>query len=78
MIPLLFSNLPRRPNHKLMHVFDAGMVDGLERGAQFVRMSCDRCNYESDWMVISTVTQACRGLPCPNCNNKELKCPNQK
>lgn len=58
----LLEKLPRKTRGQLMHVCDAGETNGL-----IVQMRCGKCGYESDWMHMSTVTEAKRGLPCPKC-----------
>jgi hypothetical protein len=59
---------PRAVPRKLMHVCDAS-TDDYDDGLATVRMSCTRCDHVSDWLAIS-VTEAKRGLPCPNCNKE--------
>lgn len=60
MTPDLFGKPPRRKPRVLMRVSDAG--DGR---AQF---TCSKCGHVSEWLEVDTVTEAKRGLPCPNCN----------
>ena len=56
----LFGEKPRRQRRVMMHVVDAG-GDAIE-------FKCMRCGF-SDWYVNDmTVSQAQRGVPCPNCN----------
>lgn len=55
---------PRQKPRKLMHVCDA-YGDGPEDN--HVRFMCHRCGHESDWIDDLTVTQAKRGIPCPEC-----------
>lgn len=63
----LLERPPRKRPQKLMHVCDAG--DGGE-GKPVVQMKCIHCDYQSEWLVFDTVTEAKRGLPCPNCNQE--------
>jgi hypothetical protein len=70
----MFENLrpPRAKPRILMHVTDAGQVHcGREEdlGKPLCRMRCTRCAAESEWLVFDTVTEAKRGIPCPNCND---------
>lgn len=57
-----------------MHVIDAGGHAGdMEPGEQFVRFQCRKCEAETDWESVPSITAARRGIPCHNCNNKEAK-----
>lgn len=56
---------PPVPRIKRMHVDDAGQ--GI---AQF---KCRICGHVSDWLQIESVTEAKRGIPCPNCNGSAAK-----
>lgn len=72
----LFERPPRAKPKKLMHVSDAGEVQcgaAEDLGKPLVRFMCARCEYETDWFVVDTVTEAKRGIPCPKCNNEENK-----
>ena len=60
----LLSKPKHRIRGQLMHVCDAG--GGCENGL-IVQMRCTRCGYESGWLQFDTVTEAKRGLPCPEC-----------
>lgn len=62
----LFDKPPRRSRGQLMHVFDAGDADGL-----ICEMKCSKCGYRSGWLHFSTITEAKRGLPCPQCNKEK-------
>lgn len=64
---LTLFDLPRAKPRKLMHVFDAGPA---ETGGHMIRFHCARCDHETDWMLVATVTEAKRGIPCPRCNAK--------
>lgn len=60
---------PRRPRQWLMHVFDAG--DGpccCDETPISVRYECQRCGHQTEWTGARTVTEAKRGVPCPECN----------
>ena len=62
---------PRKPRQWLMHVSDSGNAGCCEEedGSDLIaRFACARCKHETDWMHISTVTEAKRGIPCPVCN----------
>lgn len=61
---------PRARSRVLMHVCD-GAGDGPDD--VWCRMQCRRCNTETDWMKFNTVTEAKRGIPCPDCNTKKEK-----
>lgn len=61
----LIERPPRKAPQKLMHVCDAGEAEGKP----LVQMECSRCWHRSDWLVFDTVTEAKRGLPCPQCNH---------
>jgi len=74
----LFGPKPRRPPQKLMHVADV-YCDMCSEEVQVVKFVCSRCDYATDWVEISTVTEAKRGIPCPVCtaknvNNEETQC----
>src|SRR5690606_33220012 len=56
-----------------MHAIDAGHGDyfphsGRARREHIVRYRCGRCETETDWMGVETVTEAKRGIPCEKCN----------
>lgn len=56
---------PKRPKpRRLAHVVDAGEFPDGRRAAKF---ECFRCGW-SEWLSITTVSEAKRGHPCPNCN----------
>jgi hypothetical protein len=59
----LLEKPKRRTRGQLMHVCDAGC--GEEK--PIVQMRCAKCGYESGWYEFDTVTEAKRGLPCPQC-----------
>ena len=67
-LPDMFSELkpPRLKPRKLMHVCDASH-DDFDDGLASVRMNCMICDHTTDWLAMS-VTEAKRGIPCPNCN----------
>ena len=56
---------PRRPRIWRMHVADAGNGCNGDKIAEF---ECGRCGHRTGWIKIETVSEAKRGLPCPNCN----------
>lgn len=69
----MFAELkpPRKKPSKLMHVCDAGNEVGgaaTESKRHVVRFSCSRCGHETDWMIVESVTEGKRGIPCPQCN----------
>ena len=72
MTRMLFDKGPRRRSKPLkrMHVLDAGPG---EDGWHMVRMACSRCDLETCWFQVSTITEAKRGIPCPKCNNLPFK-----
>lgn len=56
-----------------MHVCDAGDAgcggdDGDTGIAQF---ACQRCGHHTDWLPVRTISDAKRGMPCPNCNTQK-------
>jgi len=53
---------PKRKAPRVMaHVADAG--------AEAIRFECDRCGWDSDWLVNNfTPSEAKRGIPCEMCN----------
>lgn len=55
---------PRQPRRVLMHVVDAGVAPS---GKHIAHFKC-RCGYDGDWWEIDSVSEAKRGLPCPQCN----------
>lgn len=59
---------PRKPRQWLMHVSDAG-GDGPHD--VWVKFECHRCQHETGWVNMRTVTEAKRGIPCPICNITE-------
>ena len=66
----MFQSLkPKRNNpRKLMHVCDSSGCCEEDGSGAMVRMFCKRCEYESNWLYLNTVTEAKKGLPCPICN----------
>jgi hypothetical protein len=54
----------RRPRPVLMHVVDAG-----HEGTVIAVLECRKCQHRTGWLKFNTVTEAKRGLPCPNCSN---------
>lgn len=62
----LFEKPPRRPRRVMMHVYDAGHIDGF---GEAVRFKCTRCPYVSDWIKARTLTEDRAGEPCPKCNS---------
>lgn len=66
----MFEDLkpPRARPQKLMHVCDAGGNDCDDEMPLLVRYSCKRCGHETEWLDARTVTEAKRGIPCPQCN----------
>lgn len=67
----MFAELkpPRQAPRKLMHVSDASGCADEDGSGAMVRMTCRRCDYESEWLYLPTVTEAKRGIPCPKCNS---------
>ena len=66
----MFADLkpPRQAPRKLMHVCDASGCCEEDGTGAMVRMKCPRCDHETEWLYLRTVTEAKRGLPCPKCN----------
>ena len=62
----LLEKPPRRMRGQLMHVCDAG--ECFEDIICCFR--CRKCQYESRWLKVASVTEAKRGLPCPRCNGE--------
>ena len=60
----LLPKPPRKMRGQLMHVCDAG--EGETK--RIVQFQCPKCEYESAWYEVDTVTEAKRGIPCPKCN----------
>jgi DNA-directed RNA polymerase subunit RPC12/RpoP len=64
---LSFSEvMPKPPRNRprvMMHVIDAGVMEG-----NICIYKCKQCGRETDWLEYETVTQARRGIPCPDCN----------
>lgn len=76
----MFADLkpPRQKPRKLMHVFDAGNEVGCGSAGSsrhVVRFKCYRCGHETDWMLVETVSEAKRGIPCPQCNDVKEEPP---
>ena len=77
MSDLFGGKPPRKRRRYLMHVVDA--TDQLEyfpelkkEGANHVvQFQCFRCQYETDWVGVKTITEGRRGIPCPNCNKEK-------
>lgn len=71
----LFGPKPRRKARVLMHVIDAGMIDGNPIGApkydraQYVwcRMQCARCKRVEEFHSLM-LSEAKRGRACEVCN----------
>lgn len=62
---------PRKKREWLMHVSDCGTSNycgHIENGEQIVKMKCWRCESETDWISMPSVTEAKRGIPCEKCN----------
>jgi len=67
--------LPPRETVKRMHVTDAG--------SDAVQFRCKRCGFVSKWLRCNEggtdgampVTEAKRGLPCPQCNQPTIPDP---
>ena len=56
----LFGDKPRRRPRVLMHVYDAGY--------EAIKFKCSKCGF-SDWYHNDmSVSEAKRGIPCPECN----------
>ena len=55
----------RQAPRRLMHVCDA-YGDGPDDN--HVRFHCAHCGHETDWVDGLTVTEAKRGMLCPECN----------
>lgn len=64
---------PRRPRRVMMHVTDAGDsgCGGDDGGSGIAQFTCAACGHETDWLPVRTISEAKRGLPCPNCNPKD-------
>jgi DNA-directed RNA polymerase subunit RPC12/RpoP len=58
---------PKVPRVARMHVIDAGHSDDMDEPLM-VQYRCRRCSRESEWMTARSVTEAKRGIPCPDCN----------
>lgn len=54
---------PPAQRRKLAHVTDAGSP-----GRQHMAVFGCRCGWSSGWVVIGTITEAKRGIPCERCN----------
>ena len=69
--PLLFDkvDIPRSPSIKRMRVVDAGMSD--MKGCQWLGLECPHCGYKEEGHYTETVTEAKRGIPCPECNESK-------
>jgi hypothetical protein len=61
----MFQKPPRKSRGQLMHVCDAG---NGEEGKPLVQFECGKCRFRSEWLIVDTVTEAKRGIPCPRCN----------
>lgn len=70
-VQLLFpeTRKQRAKPRVLMHVFDAGGCDSDE-GTHIARFECGKCGLKTDWLVMQTITETKRGIPCPNCNEE--------
>ncbi|PXX79123.1 hypothetical protein DFR34_10813 [Rivihabitans pingtungensis] len=68
----LFGPKPRRPRRQMMHVFDAGDACSGADGDEVViaRCRCLACGGETEWIEFHTMTEARRGIPCPQCNGQ--------
>lgn len=71
--PTLFSVPPkkRRPPRVMMHVIDAGdpqSYDVAYPDRCLARFQCRRCDWQTNWIAIDTITEARRGVPCPACS----------
>lgn len=56
---------PKTPRVVRMHVTDAGI---REDGAEIAVYKCSKCGHETGWTEFKNITEAKRGIPCPQCN----------
>lgn len=74
---LLFpkEELPRtRSRRVMMHIINGG-CDPLEPGRQSYEFKCLKCGHRPGWTAVDSVTEARRGLPCPECNQAKDENP---
>lgn len=66
----LFDNHAwKRPRLHQMHVVDAGPNDCVDdRGPHLVRFACGKCEFETGWLGVQSITEGRKGKPCPHCN----------
>lgn len=61
----LFGERPKKPRRIMAHVADAG--DGV------IEFECTKCGWNTGWMGWDkSVSEAKRGIPCVQCNEKEI------
>ncbi|MEO1616991.1 MAG: hypothetical protein AAFV88_14135 [Planctomycetota bacterium] len=62
----------RAKPRQLMHVMDAGDYRGSfsadRPDRHCARFRCRRCELETEWIRMDTVSESKRGIPCPACN----------
>ena len=61
------AKLLRRPPRVLLHLADAGYVDGT---GDVVQWRCSRCGHETDWQPETKARP-----PCLRCNVEPTVCP---
>lgn len=57
--------VPRAKPRVMMHVIDAGVDLAL--------FECGRCGYNTDWVPYVSLSEAKRGMPCPDCNAEPVE-----
>lgn len=57
----------RAKRRQIMHVIDAGETGFESNGNHSVRLKCDKCGHETEWIEVATATEGRRGKPCPQC-----------
>lgn len=63
---------PAKPKPRTMHVIDAGDRPGDGRNGS-VRLCCDLCGHETDWVPSRGVTAEQKGRVCPVCKGDPAK-----
>ena len=67
--PTLFA-MPPKTRVKRMHVVDAGdpsHYDPAFPNRHIAQFGCRRCKFETDWVLMDTISETKRGIPCPRC-----------
>lgn len=74
-VRLLFpeTQKPRAKRRVMMHLFDAGDPGYVFDGDYIARFECSKCGRKTGWLMMQTITEGRRGVPCPKCNKSSRR-----